>query len=146
VDYHEYDDSKSQAAALQKVLSKFVSDPGFHARDVMILSPNRFDRSAAEELADNHEFRIKPVESIGRGPERVPTFAFATVQAFKGMESKVVVLCDVERIVTDEDRSLLYVAMSRARSHLTVLLHKRTKGVVREAFKKRMTDPWITNL
>jgi hypothetical protein len=58
------------------------------------------------------------------------------------MESKVVVLCDVERIDGDDDHSLLYVAMSRARSLLTVLLHVRTKAAVREAFRKRMSDLW----
>ena len=58
------------------------------------------------------------------------------------MESKVIVLCDVERIDSDDERSLLYVAMSRARSLLTVLLHIRTKTAVREAFRKRMSDLW----
>jgi ATP-dependent exoDNAse (exonuclease V) alpha subunit len=58
------------------------------------------------------------------------------------MESKVVVLCDVDRIETDDDRSLLYVAMSRSRSLLTVLLHVRTKAAVMEAFRRRMSDLW----
>lgn len=58
------------------------------------------------------------------------------------MESKVVVLCDVDRIENDDDRSLLYVAMSRSRSLLTVLLHVRTKAAVMEAFRRRMSDLW----
>jgi superfamily I DNA/RNA helicase len=58
------------------------------------------------------------------------------------MESKAIVLCDVDRIESEEDRSLLYVAMSRARSLLTVLLHTRTKAAVREAFRKRMSEQW----
>lgn len=96
----------------------------------------------AGKLVDSAIFRIQPVEQAAPKGGRVPTFRFATAQAFKGMESKVVVLCDVDRIDSDDDRSLLYVAMSRARSLLTVLLHVRTKSAVREAFKRRMTDLW----
>jgi ATP-dependent exoDNAse (exonuclease V) alpha subunit len=62
------------------------------------------------------------------------------------MESKIVVLCDVDDVETDESRSLLYVGMSRARCLLVVLLHKRTKPAVKEAFKKQMSDLWAANL
>ena len=108
----------------------------------MILSRYRLEQSAASRLSDTKLFRIRSVEQPVSKDGRIPTFRFATAQAFKGMESKVVVLCDVDRIDSDDDRSLLYVAMSRARSLLTVLLHVRTKAAVREAFRKRMSDLW----
>ena len=146
VEYLEYHDPESQVAALRKVLSQFAREPGFNVTDVVILSPYRFERSAAGEIGNRGDFQIKPADSLRLPASRIPTFAFATVQAFKGMESKAVVLCDINKIETEEDRSLLYVAMSRARSHLTVLLHKRTKIAVRTAFKKRMTELWGTDL
>src|SRR5262249_30250258 len=119
-----------------------AGEPGIAADDVVILSRHRFEQSAAGKPGDASTFRIRSIEQPGPKDSRKPTFHFATAQAFKGMESKVVVLCDVDRIGTEEDRSLLYVAMSRARSLLTVLLHVRTRTAVREAFRKRMSDLW----
>lgn len=142
VDYLDYTDAESQRSALEKVLSRFATESGIAPGDVVILSRHRLEQSVAGKLVDSAIFRIQPVEQAAPKGGRVPTFRFATAQAFKGMESKVVVLCDVDRIDSDDDRSLLYVAMSRARSLLTVLLHVRTKSAVREAFKRRMTDLW----
>jgi hypothetical protein len=142
VDYLDYADADSQRTSLEKVLSRLASEPDFEHGDVVILSKYRLEQSAVANLADSVRFRIRSVDQPHPKDRRIPTFFFATAQAFKGMESKVVVLCDVERIESDEDRSLLYVAMSRARSLLTVLLHVRTKAAVREAFKKRMSEQW----
>lgn len=142
VDYVEYTDAESQGSALERVLSRLAAESGILPDDIVILSRYRLEESAAGELADARLFRIQSVDQPPPKDRRLPTFRFATAQAFKGMESKVVVLCDVERIDSDDDRSLLYVAMSRARSMLTVLLHVRTKGAVREAFRKRMSDLW----
>jgi ATP-dependent exoDNAse (exonuclease V) beta subunit len=43
---------------------------------------------------------------------------FSTIQAFKGLESKIVVLCDIDDY---SDERLMYVALSRARSKMFVL-------------------------
>jgi ATP-dependent exoDNAse (exonuclease V) alpha subunit len=69
---------------------------------------------------------------------RVPVIRFATAQAFKGMESPVVVLCDVDAVNESQSQALLYVAMSRARSHLTVLVDEQTKPAIRECLRKKL--------
>ena len=142
VDYFYYSDAGSQKSALEKVLSRLATEPGIAPEEVVILSKYRLEQSAAGNLVDSGLFRIRSVEQSSSTGGRIPTFAFATAAAFKGMESKIIVLCDVDRIDGDEDRSLLYVAMSRARSLLTVLLHDHTKAAVRKAFGKRMSDLW----
>ncbi len=121
VDYMEYDDVASQRAALTKVLTRLATEPGVDAGDVVLLSRHRFENSTAGTLNEVAEFRVRPVDRPASGVTRVPVFVFATVQAFKGMESKIVVLCDVDEVETDESRSLLYVGMSRARCILVVL-------------------------
>ena len=142
VDYRYYSDAESQRSALEKVLSRLATEPDIAPDDVVILSRHRLEQSAVGNLVDSAHFRIRSVEQSASTGGRIPTFRFATAAAFKGMESKIVVLCDVDRIDGDEDRALLYVAMSRARSLLTVLLHDRTKAAVREAFGKRISDLW----
>jgi len=142
VDYLEYSDEQSQKDALAKVLIRLAAEPGIAMEDVIILSRYRLEQSVAGKLDETAHCSIRAIDDSMPINRRFPTFRFATAQAFKGMESKVIVLCDVDRIEFDDDRSLLYVAMSRARSLLTVLLHVRTKAAVREAFKKRMSDLW----
>jgi len=142
VDYLDYSDAESERSALEKVLSRLAREPDITPDDVVILSRHRLEHSVAGTLVDSALFRIQSVEQSASKDGRIPTFRFATARAFKGMESKIVVLCDVDRIDGDDERSLLYVAMSRARSLLTVLLHERTKSAVREAFKKRLSDLW----
>jgi len=142
VDYLDYTDAESQKSALEKVLSRFTTEFGIVPSDVVILSRHRLEQSVAGKLVDSPLFQIQSIEHPAPKDGRIPTFRFATAQGFKGMESKVVVLCDVDRIDSEDDRSLLYVAMSRARSLLTVLLHVRTKAAVREAFRKRMSGLW----
>ena len=45
---------------------------------------------------------------------------FYTVQAFKGLESLVVIYLDIEGFKADDERMLNYVAMSRARTLLEI--------------------------
>jgi hypothetical protein len=142
VDYQEYADPQSQMIALEKVLSRLAGESDIKPEDVIILSKHRLEQSIAAKVAGSTRFRIQSVEQGAVKDGRVPTFRFATAQAFKGMESKIIVLCDVDRIESESDRSLLYVAMSRARSLLTVLLHVRTRPAVQEAFRKRLSELW----
>lgn len=142
VDYVNYDDSDSQRRALERVLSQLASEADIEPAEVVILSRYRLEQSAAASLTNTTGFCIRPVDAPAPANLRKPTFLFATAHAFKGMESKIVVMCDVDRIESEEDRSLLYVAMSRARSLLTVLLHTRTKTAVREAFRRKISEQW----
>jgi hypothetical protein len=84
---------------------------------------------------------------IGELPakSRIPVIRFATAQAFKGMESSVVVLCDIEKIGDAEPQSLLYVAMSRARSQLTVLVHEQAKPSISECVRRKLLEGWNKN-
>jgi len=49
----------------------------------------------------------------------------ATIHRYKGLESPVVVLCELDGRIPEEDlASLLYVGATRARSHLVVVSSK----------------------
>jgi hypothetical protein len=45
----------------------------------------------------------------------------STVHGFKGLERPVVIVCELQGVDPDEETELLYVAFSRARSHLIVV-------------------------
>jgi superfamily I DNA/RNA helicase len=46
---------------------------------------------------------------------------FSSIRAFKGLESPVVVLCELEDLPSDSRDAQLYVGMSRARNHCVVI-------------------------
>ena len=109
----------------------------------MVLSPLDFGRSAASVVDGGDAYRVVDVRGpgaqAGGRPQAVP---FCTVQSFKGLESPAVILCDIEAIDDREPQSLLYVGMSRARSHLSVLLHERTRGAVTRLATRRLLAGW----
>lgn len=80
-----------------------------------------------------HEIEEVPLEDIvvlsSHGAEKsavagtVPKQArFSSIRAFKGLESPVVVLCELEDLDDMTQSQQLYVAISRARNHLVAVL------------------------
>ena len=88
--------------------------------DVMILSPHRLENSG---LAGTERISQFPLADVSRGIADVEhSLKFATIHSFKGLESPVVIIVDIDRVDADEPQSLLYVAMSRARSLLILMI------------------------
>lgn len=142
VDYHYYGTAESQRAALVQFLGRLLSD-GVSASDVVVLSHLKFPNSGIASADGAGLFRIVEVGNPDRGVSSVPSIAFATVQAFKGMESPVVVLCDVGQVTEGEPQSLLYVAMSRARSQLTVLVDEKARPFIAAAVRRKLKEGWV---
>jgi ATP-dependent exoDNAse (exonuclease V) beta subunit len=73
---------------------------------------------------------------------RARAIKFATIQAFKGMESPVVILCDADQVSDSEPQALLYVAMSRARSQLIIFAHERVRAAIADCIKRKLQAQW----
>jgi superfamily I DNA/RNA helicase len=67
-----------------------------------------------------------------RGKKEV---AYSSIHAFKGLESSVVVLVDVDSLEEGEGEALLYVAMSRGRARLYMLID----AACRPAFDRKIS-------
>ena len=136
VDYSYYKTAEDQKAKLTEVLKRLLTD-GAKASDIVIISPKKLSNSGVAGINGSEYFRIM---EIGEWPanSRIPIIRFVTAQAFKGMESSIVVLCDVEKIGDGEPQSLLYVAMSRARAQLTVLVNEQVKPAIGECLLRKL--------
>jgi hypothetical protein len=134
VDYRYYDSPTAQRAALVEVLRGLLAD-GVKATDIVVLSPNRLANSGVAGVDGSTNFKL--IEEAEVQHTRVPAVRFSTIQAFKGMESPVVVMCDVSRVSESEPQALLYVGMSRARSQLTVLVDEQARPFIRERIRRR---------
>ena len=135
VDYRYYRDGRHQAQRLNDVLQMLARD-GVPHEDVMILSPRKLEQSAAGALQPGS------VRAIDDARASAACVRFSTVHAFKGLESPIVLLCDIENVSDPRARSLVYTGMSRARSHLIVLLHESLRAAVSDAVDRRLSQGW----
>lgn len=125
---------------LAEVIEKLLDD-GILPEDIVILSPRRFENSVASTVPKSKDISVHELRQ-GTGSKVRNEVAFSTIHSFKGMESKVVVMCDVDAVDSAEPQSLLYVGMSRARSHLTVLLSEGTRSYIKEMTARKLRDEW----
>lgn len=139
VDYHYYDSARKQRDALTDTLQRLLAD-GVSAADIVVISRLRLANSGVGDVDGGDSFRLAEVgEHVSPG-SRIPVIHFSTVQAFKGMESPVVVLCDVEQVSDQEPQALLYVAMSRARSQLIMLVHVKAQSLIAECIRRKLQE------
>ncbi len=112
VDFFIWNEKEEQGAKLLETI-KDLKKKGFKSSSIMVLSPKRRNRSIVGQC-DEDEFLIG-----NYGEDSSAYLAmFSTVHAFKGLESEIVILTDIEDY---SDPQLMYIALSRARSKLIVL-------------------------
>jgi len=97
-----------------RALHRLVTAEQVPAGDIAVLSGRAKEKSGLER--DGH-IDIFPIQPFGNDdPHKV---VFESVHRFKGLESPVIIFAEAESLVNRED--VLYVALSRARSHLIVV-------------------------
>ena len=117
ISFYENDDH--QLALLEECLRE-SKGMGFHPSEVTVLSFRSDEMSAASRLA-SPEFKLRPA---WQGTKHV---SFASVQAFKGMENKVIILTDVTLGEHDFQRNLFYTGITRATEKVRILCNKASQ-------------------
>mgnify|MGYP001056563713 CR=1 FL=1 len=112
VDYGIWNTQDEQKEKLVECL-KELKKRGFKAASITILSPNRREKS----IVDIYDKERYVIGDYGDDSD-LYIATFSTVHSFKGLESEIVILVDVEDY---SDPKLMYIALSRARSKLIVL-------------------------
>lgn len=135
VDYRYWKDVAHERHRLTDVLDSLLRD-GIQPEDILILSHRKFEQSAARDLPGHN---VIPVDTLQHGSSSI---RFCTIQAFKGLESPVVIVCDIDSLENEHDRALIYVAMSRARSHLILLMKHGLEKAVADAVQKKIEKDW----
>ncbi len=104
-----------QPAAVQAVVAELCGKEEIAPQDVVVLSSHGIERSAvAEAGCGSYEFVDEP-RTLGN------FIRFASIRGFKGLESPVVVLCELEDLDDETIDQQLYVGFSRARNHCVVV-------------------------
>ena len=103
-----------QAAAVGEVLDRLLGPDDVHPRDVVVLSSHGKANSAVHE-------RLGARFVDDRAKAKKGKVLFSSIRAFKGLESPVVVLCELEDIEDETFNAQLYVGMSRAKNHCVLV-------------------------
>lgn len=127
-------DDDSQQTMLAKVINELL--PVFGAEGIVVLSTRKDEQSCAVKLGKQENVELFPIRHIKGAALSIP---YATIHAFKGLEAQAVIITDISSL-SDEQRALLYVAMSRARIRLVLLMHESCRGPYKALFLRNI-DP-----
>ena len=112
-----YKKTADQVSALETVLRMLLRE-GIEPGQITVLSPIRFSNSAASMLA---EYEISERQGDKKG-----AIFYSTIHGFKGLESPVIILTDIDNLSDEARMNILYVGMTRAKSALYILAHEKT--------------------
>ena len=125
---------------LTETVDRLVRD-GVPVDDIVVLSPRRLENSA---LGSIEQISGIPIADCSRSLDTGQgCLRFSTIHSFKGLESNVTVIVDVDEVDDERSQSLLYVGMSRARGLLILLVHEKARrsidARIRAALEKELT-------
>ena len=110
-----YKKTVDQVAALETILRTLLRE-GVEPGQISVLSPIRFSNSAASLVTECQ---------ISEAHEDNAIF-YSTIHGFKGLESPVIILTDIDNLSDEARMNVLYVGMTRAKSALYILAHEKT--------------------
>jgi hypothetical protein len=116
VEIHTYRDLGELKRTLGHALHQLVAVQRVPTEDIVVLTPKKRERSDLWRLDSIGNFRLTDQWTSADGE----VFC-STVHAFKGLESPVVILAEIESYATQDLETILYVGCSRACHHLIVL-------------------------
>ena len=113
-----------QTSKLAEILKELIDRNGIDRKEIVILL-----RTNKSLLSESARSKLRGFTFNPYGTENPGEIAFTTARRFKGMESPVVILMDVDSYGKENDnvKNMMYVGLSRARSLLIVLESKKAK-------------------
>lgn len=110
------------AVALHQELLKLIKEEGFSPSDIVILSPKTYLQSCASMMPEHAGVRVAVLDSYSPRRTGIDAVGFAQIENFKGLESSVVWLVDMNAPnVLSPLRASHYVGMTRARALLGMI-------------------------
>jgi hypothetical protein len=102
---------------LQRVLHRLVNEDGVHWKDIIVLTPSSERRSQWKKDDQLGNFIL----SWDMETQMQQAIRVTTIYRFKGLESSVVIVTELDQLYEDIGDQLVYVALSRARNHVVVI-------------------------
>ena len=126
-EWKQWKDQDTELDKLTETLDKLISDR-VDTGDITILSPVTRKNSVVSRLTKYNILDYSPEKQENE-------LTFSTIQSFKGLENKFIILTDIESI---SDVKMMYVAMSRARYGLICLVSSKAKEEREQIYIRRL--------
>ena len=136
VEHRYWKTSSDLVESLKKTLEHLLKEKT-PIENVILISPRRLENSSLAGLERISRFSLADC-SQGMTSAHSPSVKFSTIHAFKGLESQVAIIVDIDAVEGEQSQSLLYVAMSRARSLLILMINERARNAVESHIRKAM--------
>jgi len=124
-----YETQEQQVGLVTRALDKLLGS-GFKPGEIVLLSPYG-EKSLARVLENMPQWKGR----FGAYPAGKSKINYCTVHAFKGLESPVVILTDLDSVESAGRMDLFYVGMSRALHRLHIYAHQSTRETLTSSFK-----------
>jgi len=125
-----YENKSEQEAKLRQWLIEFRAQ-GYTPCEITLLSFRAAEDSAAGTIAKSG-FNLRPAWQRSRD-----SVSYASVQAYKGLENKIIILTDIELNDAGFQRDLFYTGMTRARESVRVLCDIKSQQTLTAWFTGR---------
>lgn len=133
-------DATDATGRLQLQLRRLFRE-GVGPGSITILSPLSFENSSAAGLDEDLREKIRPLDRATASNYPFDEITFASIRAFKGFENDAVVITDLSAEPVDPSlKNALYVAMSRARAYLVLLIPSDMKPTMKELAGKGLSE------
>lgn len=109
-----YQDEKDFGRQIKEIL-KVLREGKVAAGDITFLSPKKYKNSKLAAM----KVKVNELNDDFQPDPAVPVYA--TIQGFKGLDAKVVILCDVEALRSETFSQYIYLAGTRARTLLYIV-------------------------
>lgn len=116
VEQHSYPNPADLKRLLRQTLHRLIIDENVPAWDIVVLTPKSREHSQMWGFGALGNFRLVDTPTDASGEVHC-----TTIHKFKGLESPVVILAEIDNHQIWNLPALLYVGCSRARNHLTLL-------------------------
>lgn len=121
-----YGSMEEQKRQVINLLSELERE-GFQLKDIVVLSPRIDSCAASISLENTWKNRFASFD------KRTGNCAgFCTVHAFKGLESTVIFLTDIEHLDTHERSDIFYIGVTRSVQRLAIFVANSAKKDIRE--------------
>jgi len=118
--YKTYSNKSAEADMVFNEIRRLKSE-GISKKDIVILSYYRMDNPECCLCGKTIPTDIGNIRSnVTSNFAQCNSIRFYTVQAFKGLEAKAVIMIDIDSLSDDHKRLMNYVGMSRARTYLEI--------------------------
>jgi len=121
-----WDDGEHQVRLLQDALQRLKSV--FSVAEIMVLSMRADDKSCASNTLSG----LEPLRSVGN--KAITKVRYTSVAAFKGLEAMAVIVTDILSL-EEVNLPLLYIAMSRAKLRLILMMHSSCRQAYNQLLK-----------